>query len=174
MKSEISALVDNELAPESIDRTLDEMKRNAELYASWRVYHVIGDVLRRAPAVSPDFSGRIMARLSTEPVVLAPAAMADSPQSRIRIALPLAAAAMGMAAVAWVALSLNPPESGSLAAAKPAKVQVQPVAAPAAAPPQGAIKEYLVAHQAYSSGNRIQGVAPAIRTVSEIRQGDRR
>lgn len=121
MKSEISALVDNELAPESIDRTLDEMKRNAELYASWTGDHVIGDVLLCAPAVSPDFSGAHHGAPVTEPVVLAPAAMADLPQSRIRIALPLAAAAMVMAAVAWVALSLNPPESGSLAAAKPAK-----------------------------------------------------
>jgi sigma-E factor negative regulatory protein RseA len=89
----------------------------------------------------------------------------------LRFALPLAAAVMGMAAVGWVALSLNAPQPLELAAKpRPSNQQVVPVAEQS---PSGALKEYLVAHQAHSPSGGIQGVAPYVRSVSEIRQGGR-
>jgi sigma-E factor negative regulatory protein RseA len=89
----------------------------------------------------------------------------------LRFALPLAAAVMGMAAVGWVALSLNAPQPLELAA-KPRQTNEQAVPV-AEQSPSGALKEYLVAHQAHSPSGGIQGVAPYVRSVSEIRQGGR-
>lgn len=168
MKPDISALLDDELELDEVSRLIDAMRRDQALQETWHVYHLIGDALRREPCCSPGLTGQVMARLAEEPVLLAPTARPRP--SPWRYTLPLAAAVTGMAAVAWVALSLNSPQPVELAA-KPA-VRTQPVPV-ATSSPAGALKEYLVAHQAHSPSGGIQGVAPSVRTVSEIRQGGR-
>lgn len=168
MKSDISALLDDELEPGQAGRTIDALRRDRELREAWHIYHLIGDAMRRSPYCGVDLAEKVMARLEQEPVLLAPAALPR--RSPARLALPIAAAVMGMAAVGWVALSLNAPQ--------PAEVAVRPDLTKAQVPaaettPSGALKEYLVAHQAHSPSGGIQGVAPYVRTVSEIRQGGR-
>lgn len=175
MKAEISALVDGELEPDSVDRVVDAMRLDPELHARWETYHAIGDALRHTPALQADFSRAIVARMASEPVVLAPAALSVRRHSPLRMALPLAAAITGVGAVAWVALSVNGQQGERLAAIQSTTLPTATTAPSLATQklPQGALKEYLVAHQAYAPNNRIQGVAPAVRTVSEIRQGAR-
>ncbi len=173
MKAEISALLDDELDAYSVNRSLDALRRDSALRETWQTYHLIGDALRRSPEISTDFSAKLLARLTQEPVVLAPGAMAPPKKNRMRYAFPLAASVMGVAAVGWVAQSLNNPQSMQLTVARPAS-QHAPLAS--SSPPtaqNGALKEYLVAHQAYSPSGRMQSVAPYVRTVSEIRQGGR-
>lgn len=168
MKSDISALIDDELEPMQAGRAIDALRHDRGLQEAWNVYHLIGDVLRRTPCHSIDLSKRVMAQLEREPVLLVPSAQPKRPPSRI--VLPIAAAVMGMAVVGWVALSLNAPRPVELAAEpRPVKGET-PVAE---APPPGALKEYLVAHQTHSPSGGIQGVAPYVRMVSEIRQGGR-
>ena len=169
MKHDISALLDDELGEDDADRAIDALRRDKELQEAWNTYHLSGDVLRRSPEYSPHLSRQVMARLLKEPVLFVP--VAQPKRSPLRLALPMAAAIMGMAAVGWVALSLNTPQPVELAAkthsaggsAAPAKDQT----------PSGALKEYLVAHQAHSPSGGIQGVAPYVRTVSEIHKGGR-
>lgn len=169
MKHDISALLDDELGEDDADRAIDALRRDKELQEAWNTYHLIGDVLRRSPEYSPHLSRQVMARLLKEPVLFVP--VAQPKRSPLRLALPMAAAIMGMAAVGWVALSLNAPQPVELAAkthsaggsAAPAKDQT----------PSGALKEYLVAHQAHSPSGGIEGVAPYVRTVSEIHKGGR-
>ncbi len=169
MKSDISALIDDELERSEASRVIDALRRDGDLQKDWNLYHLIGDSLRRAPVYSPDLSEKVMARLAKAPVLLAPSAQPK--RAPLRFALPLAAAVMGMAAVAWVALNLNAPQPVELAATpRPANTQTAPVARRS---PSGALKEYLVAHQAHSPSGGIQGVAPSVRTVSEIRQGSK-
>lgn len=171
MRSEISALLDGELAPDAAGRAIDALRQNADLCREWETYYLIGDALRRSPPLSTGFSDRVMARLVQEPTVLAPAAMAQTRKGILRFALPLAASVMGAGVVGWVALSINAPQPAQVAAAPS---PVQQAARPASAQiSQGALKEYLVAHQAYSPSGRMQGVAPYVRTVSEIRQGSK-
>lgn len=171
MKSEISALIDDELATDAAGRTIDALRQNIDLRREWETYHLIGDALRRSPPLSAGFSEKVMVRLAEEPVVLAPAAMSDTNRNVLRFALPLAASVMGVGVVGWMALSLNAPQPVQVAATPPS---AQPAARPASTQvSQGALKEYLVAHQAHSPSGRMQGVAPYVRTVSEIRQGDR-
>ena len=169
MKPDISALLDDELEPGAASRTIDALRREKELQEAWNVYHLIGDALRRSPGYSHDLSAKVVARLAEEPVLFVPTALPK--RTPLRFALPLAAAVMGMAAVGWVALSLNAPQPHELAARQ--RPSSQPVVHPAEQSPSGALKEYLVAHQAHSPSGGIQGVAPYVRSVSEIRQGGR-
>ncbi|MFA7270109.1 MAG: sigma-E factor negative regulatory protein [Sterolibacterium sp.] len=167
MKPDISALLDDELEPGAASRTIDALRCEKELQEAWNVYHLIGDTLRRSPGYSHDLSAKVMARLAEEPILLAPAAKPK--RTPLRFALPLAAAIMGMAAVGWVALSLNAPLPLELAA-KP-RSSNQPVVQLTEQSSSGALKEYLVAHQVHSPSGGIQGVATYVRSVSEIRQG---
>ncbi|MBI4987418.1 MAG: sigma-E factor negative regulatory protein [Rhodocyclales bacterium] len=169
MKPDISALLDDELEQSEASRAIDALRRDKELQEAWNAYHMIGDALRRSPEYSPHFSQRVMARLAEEPVLFAPSVRPR--RAPLRFALPLAAAVMGMAAVGWVALSLNAPQPVEQAA-KPNPANEQAVLAIDKSP-SGALKEYLVAHQAHSPSGGIQGVAPYVRTVSEIRQSGR-
>ncbi len=170
MRSDISALLDNELEPTEASRVMDALRRDKALQGAWSSYHLIGDVLRYSPDCSLNIAERVMARLEAEPVQIAPSAQKNRPP--LRFALPLAAAVMGMAAVGWVALSLNTPPTAELASI-PRQAKAMEIAATDKAP-SGTLKEYLVAHQAHSSGGGIQGVASYVRTVSDIHQGNRR
>jgi len=111
-----------------------------------------------------------MARLEEGPVLFVPSAQPK--RIPLRFALPLAAAVMGMAAVGWVALSLNTVQPVDMAA-KPRPSSELAASAVIDKTSSGTLKEYLVAHQAHSPSGGIQGVAPYVRTVSEIRQGSR-
>lgn len=168
MKPDISALLDDELEQTEASRVFDALRSDKDLQEAWHTYHLIGDILRRSPEYSPHFSQRVMDRLLKEPIVFAPSAQPERPP--LRFALPLAAAVMGMAAVGWVALSLNAPQTIELAA-KPRPANETAVVAREQS--SAALKEYLVAHQAHSPSGGIQGVAPYVRTVSEIRKGGR-
>lgn len=168
MKTDISALLDDELELGAAGRTIDALRRDKELREAWNVYHLIGDSLRNTPAYSSDMTEQVMARLAEEPVLFVPSAR--QMRTPLRFALPLAAAVTGMAAVGWVALSLNVPQPIDITA-KQKQPGLPPTQVAERSQPPGALKEYLVAHQAHSQGGGIQGVAPYVRTVSEIHQG---
>jgi sigma-E factor negative regulatory protein RseA len=163
MSSEISALVDGELSGSEMDGVLDALARSGELRRRWAEYQLLGDVLRGYGVLSPGFDQEVAARLADEPTVLAPGMGARRPL--LRAALPLAASIAGVAAVAWVAQSLNASAPQTAAAPVPATQAV--AAAPDAAEQ---IRSYLVAHQGYASSNGIQGVALYVRSVSETDQ----
>lgn len=178
MREEISALMDGELASDNARRTMDALKGDPQLHEAWSSYHLIGDVLRRETGLLSDFSGKVMERLESEPTVIAPIALASPVPKPARVALPLAAAVAGVGVVAWVALALNqqPPSVQVVAtpaqAVQPAAMQAQsqPPLIQASIPlPSSAIKEYLIAHQGYSPSSSIQGMAPYMRTVTEVR-----
>lgn len=171
MKSEISTLLDGELEPGKTGRAIDFLRQDASLRQDWETYQLIGDALRRSPMLSADFSDRVLERLEHEPHILSPAAMPAQGRRALRFALPVAASVVGVGVVGWLALSLNDP--GPVQIAKVQKPPVEAAAPVAARPAEGALKEYLVAHQAQSPSGRMQGVAPYVRTVSEIRQGSR-
>jgi sigma-E factor negative regulatory protein RseA len=185
MKADVSALMDGELEPDARARALEAVRQNAELALCWTTYHVIGDALRGVPGLSADCAARVSARLAEEPTVLAPAAAPAAVRARspMRIVLPLAASVMGVAAVAWVAQSLNDPAPALVASAPavavpavayaPPSAAAQPVAAASARPEALArstqVTQYLMAHQGHSPS--MNGVASYVRTVSETRSG---
>lgn len=184
MKPEISAFMDGALDGRPVEPVIKALEEDVELRNSWQVYHVIGDALRRSPAVSADFTHRTMAALATEPTVLAPAPVRRA-KVPVRYVLPVAASVMGIAAVAWVAQSLNAPDPAQVAAmpapataagVQPVVASVAPPAPVAAAapvqPPQ--VREYLFVHQGNSPRANIQGVGHYVGSVSETVPGDAR
>jgi sigma-E factor negative regulatory protein RseA len=185
MKADLSALMDGELEAGSRSGPLEMAVRDAALRRTWDEYQLIGDAMRGLPNLDVHTAGRVMARLASEPTVLAPASIARSRRlAPLRHALPIAASVVGVAVVAWLALSVNSPQVSPLAtlrpAAGPAPAQVA-VQAESAAPVQAAalsapsqVKPYLFAHQGHSPGAGIRGVAQYVRTVSDSSEGPAR
>jgi len=109
-REQISALADGELQEQQLDMVLGAL-RQSEQHADWEIYHQIGDVLRSdemAVTLSPGFAARMAARLEAEPPILTPGCADDSlssfaKHSLKRWAMPSAAAAAAMAAMAFVA-----------------------------------------------------------------------
>jgi len=124
--------------------------------------------LRGRAALARDFTGAVMARLDTEPVVLAPRARPRQQWQRSLTAL--AASLAGIAVVGW--LGLVPQERNALPEATLARADQQAVAVAAKAQPAAdkamdkGMREYLAAHEAYAGGLQLHGGAQRIRTVS--------
>ena len=182
----VSTLMDGELDADEAAREIARFKEDAARRDAWNSYHAIGDALRGAHArvgLSVDFSKRLSERLALEPTVLAPRARA--PKTLQTWALSAAASVAAVAAVGWVSMSMLSPDgttgaSGTLAKtpAAPAAIvatapvtPLQPVGPalvePVAAAPEH-MHEYLLAHQGISPSTAMQGVAPYIRTVSNV------
>ena len=77
MREAVSALADGQLQGEAFARVVDGVCVDGELQATWRTYHVVGDVLRAgrhsACTDSGQFLARFQARLAAEPAVSMPA-----------------------------------------------------------------------------------------------------
>jgi sigma-E factor negative regulatory protein RseA len=171
MKQKISQWMDGELEGPDAERMVSALREEGEVRRAWRTYHLIGDALRDTQLLSPRFDERIAASLAQEPTVLAPAAT-PAGRSWRRYLAPAATAAAAAGFVGAVAFMIPLQEPGvapQLAAQTPprptpAAVVTEP--APAPVPLPAATDDYLLAHQGYSPRNRLQGVAPYVRTVS--------
>lgn len=169
MKERVSALLDGALDDDASARVFESIKRDAGLCEDWERYCLIGDVLRDESSLSAGFTDKVMASLDGEPTVLAPVRRERSAWAA-RL-MPIAASVMGVAAVGWVALTLNGPgpEVQRLASARPAAVVAAPVERVALAPAEASEREYLFAHQAMAPAAGMPGVAHYVRTVSDTR-----
>ena len=172
MKEKVSALLDGALDEAASARMLDSLKRDGGLRREWDHYSLIGDVLRDEPVMSADFTSRLMLRLDDEPTVLAPARVEPRRVGWARHFMPIAASVMGVAAVGWVAMTLNGPdgEVQRLAGSKASVVaSAAPVERVSRASVESSDREYLFAHQAMAPAAGMPGVAHYVRTVSDTR-----
>jgi sigma-E factor negative regulatory protein RseA len=177
MKAKISALMDGELdAPEQAE-PLAALGRDGEAIESWRIYHLISDALQGRALLSSDAVRRVVARLADEPTLIGPHPGAVARPDRPRWFVPsaLAASVAAVAFVGWIAFAPQQPATPLLA-----PVAEAPRTAPAAAatlvratneapvrlPITSATRDYLIAHQAFSPRNSLQGMAPYVRSVS--------
>jgi sigma-E factor negative regulatory protein RseA len=171
-RAALSALMDGDA--EGADDICRGWRADGVLRADWHAYHVIGDAMRsdehRCDASSDALMlARIRERLTQEPVVLAPAALAR-PAARARTRGWLAPAAMvaGFAAVAGVVvvtrMAADPAQGGgggqSLAsAAAPAVAVAGPGLAASTTATESVpmirnaeLDRYLAAHRQYANG----------------------
>jgi len=153
--------MDGELGQEESAGQIGRLKDDSQARSTWEVYHLIGDSVRGDTGLSPRFMELLGARLAAEPTVLAPRPRMQQRTVR-RIALSAAASVGGVALVAWLALVNNPfqPQQNLAVVPQPAQAQL------AAAPADGAVNDYLMAHQQFSPSTAMQGVASYVRTVS--------
>ena len=172
MKQKISEWMDGELQGPEAERLIAGLREDqSEARQAWRTYHLIGDALRDTQMLSPRFAEKMAASLGEEPTVLAPAAAAAERSWR-RHLMPAAAglAAAGFVGAVAFMMPMQEPSVGSQIAQAP-QVKPTPAAqvsepAPLPVPLPAATDDYLLAHQGYSPRNRLQGVAPYVRTVS--------
>jgi sigma-E factor negative regulatory protein RseA len=159
----ISAFMDGELEDHEAAGQVRRLKEDPELRAAWETYHLIGDAMRGEAGYASGLAVKISARLVAEPTVLAPRPRMQLRNVR-RLALSAAASIGGVALVAWLALFDNPfvPQQNLAVnqAAPGAQTQL------AATPANGAVNDYLLAHQQFSPSTAMQGVASYVRTVS--------
>jgi sigma-E factor negative regulatory protein RseA len=169
MKSKISALIDGELASHERESAIAALRHDPEATAAWRIYHLVGDVMRDARPLPGGFSERFARRLAQEPSILAPAQMTSQPGRARRVPLYAAASLAAIALVGWVAFMPRPgvtPGEQTIAQTRQ-PVVAKAVTEPAAKSLPGSARDYLLAHQAYSPRVTLQGIAPTVRTVAE-------
>ena len=168
MKAKISELMDGELEGSDAARALSTLRDEGEGRQAWRTYHLIGDALRDQRMLSQRFSERMAASLADEPTVLAPAVARRPWRSYLMPAAAGLAAAGFVGSVAFL-VPLQEPSLAPQPVAQIPSVRATPAAVvtePARVPLPVATDDYLLAHQGYSPRNRLQGVAPYVRTVS--------
>jgi sigma-E factor negative regulatory protein RseA len=168
MKSKISALMDSELDARELHEPLCALGEDGDARESWRTYHLISDALHGGALLSANCAPRVAQRLAREPALIAPLPSAIRPPERARWFVPsaLAASVAAVALVGWVALA---PQQGPAPA--PAPLAQAPQAERTKEPAQltltSAAQDYLIAHQAFSPRNSLQGMAPYVRSVAD-------
>jgi sigma-E factor negative regulatory protein RseA len=187
-REQISALVDDELSPADRDALLGRMGRDPALADTWRRYQLVRAALQHEAPVATDLSGRVMAALSDEPVVLAPRAMAAQTPPRphwlgktwVRVAGGMALAASLTFAITSLLQTGVPGEPGHdltalYQAADHPQVLVTPESAglPDTAVAQVALNDndrenaYLLAHAEYSERGLDDGIMPFARVAGQ-------
>lgn len=170
----VSALMDGEVEGADVEVVIERVIKEQEARSCWSTYHLISDAFRNEYLLSRDIVPKVGLRLAQEPTILAPRARRDV-ISRMRThAFSAAASVAAVAIVGWLAFGNNPlapePAAVTVASLPPqasssgsaAGLTLQPVAL------DGNVKAYLFAHQEYSPATQMQGVAPYVRTVSEV------
>jgi sigma-E factor negative regulatory protein RseA len=157
MTEHISALTDDEIAFD--DAELQSNNHTAEV---WSQYHLIGDVMRGANALSPNFKQNLMQKIELEPTVLSPNASLKNQnpvhsQSEVKSKLPvtwsIAASFAAVMVVGWMVLQtqvINHVAPEMLAQVVPSEATApQASHVTVVTPAEQAIpSEYLMAHQA--------------------------
>lgn len=133
----LSGLMDGETDTHAQEAAIKRLCRDEAASERWALYHGIGDAMRGAPMLSPDFNHSFSARLAAEPTVLAPRLR--------RYAAPAAMALAASLAVVSV-VALMPGLGGS---GQPAGQQLVKNAPPQDMDAQMA--PYMVAHQEFST-----------------------
>ena len=156
-----------ELTAEEISQWVDgeldaarawEGSRGESLPATWERYHRIGDLIRGCADMPSGFAPRLLARLASEPTVLAPPRRRPTPAT---VAWALAATVAAVSVVGWVALTtMSVPQPTAVATAQ------QTSATRPAEARRPMLNEYLLAHQEYSPTTAIQGVRPYLHAVA--------
>jgi sigma-E factor negative regulatory protein RseA len=173
MKAKISALMDGELDAHELNEPLSALGKDAEAFETWRTYHLISDALQGRALLANDCLRRVVARLADEPILIGPlpADVARPERGRWFAPSALAASIAAVALVGWMAIAPQQNTSPVLApvarAPQPAQGAVRAAPqAPVRLPMTAATRDYLIAHQALSPRNSLQGMAPFVRSVS--------
>jgi len=177
--TQLSALVDDQLADREIDLVLRRLSRDDDARSRWERYHLISDVIQgHLPAAfDTDFAARVRRAIEAEPL--------PQPVGRPLPAWYKPVTGFGLAAsVALVALfglklnqtdilqpaapfAITPTTLSSPTAALPIQTvaTTQPLVTPAREPVEARLTSYLVNHNGYASMSSVNGMLPYVRMV---------
>jgi negative regulator of sigma E activity len=146
LDSQLSAMFDDELAPEECELLARRLSRDEQLKSRWGRYAVIGAAIRseRGVSLNPPLAGRVSALILTEPALSGSAAVQGARRVGLRWWQPVAGAAMaaGVAAVSILWLRTQEPISGATLSAQQTSTTAVPPGAEASA--AGAPASYVV------------------------------
>ncbi len=192
-RAALSALMDGDAS--AADEACGAWRSGVSARADWHAYHLIGDLMRsdehRADAAGDArLLAGVRARLSAEPVVLAPmpvAAPVSAARRRDRRWMVPTAAAAGFVAVAGVLMvtRMSVPDGvtpGLTASTAAPTADVRAVAMPGPAASQAAVESapmirsaeldrYLAAHRQYANGARQVAPGGAVRNAAATAPG---
>ena len=141
LDSQLSAMFDDELAPEQCELLARRLSRDELLKSRWGRYAVIGASIRseRGVSLNPPLAGRVSAVILTEPALKGSATAQGVRRAALRWWQPIAGAAMaaGVAAVSVLWLRAQGPLSGATLSAQRTAHTTVPATADAIAPGQG-------------------------------------
>ena len=141
LDSQLSAMFDDELAPEQCELLARRLSRDELLKSRWGRYAVIGASIRseRGVSLNPPLAGRVSAVILTEPALKGSATAQGVRRAALRWWQPIAGAAMaaGVAAVSVLWLRAQGPLSGATLSAQRTAQTTAPATADAIAPGQG-------------------------------------
>jgi sigma-E factor negative regulatory protein RseA len=175
MRAKISAMMDGELGAPELNEPMAALREEGEALEAWRTYHLISDALHGPTLLAGGCLARVAARLAQEPALLGPLPADVMPPAGARWFVPsaLAAGVAAIALVGWIAFAPPPkdmppvtPVAPLAQAPQPPKPEVTVAKELAPLPFNAETRDYLLAHQAYSPRNSLQGVAPYVRSVS--------
>lgn len=175
MKAKISALMDGELDAHELSEPLAALQRDRDAFDTWRTYHLISDTLQGRALLAHDCLRRVATRLADEPILMGPLPSDVARAARPRWFVPsaLAASVAAVAFVGWMAFAPQAPTDslpGPIVQAPPQPAPTPGVRVanerPERLPMTAATRDYLIAHQAFSPRNSLQGMAPYVRSVS--------
>ncbi len=168
LDSQLSAMFDDELAPEQCELLARRLSRDEQLKSRWGRYAVIGAAIRseRGVSLNPPLAGRVSAVILTEPALSGSAAAQGVRRAALRWWQPIAGAAMaaGVAVVSVLWLRAQGPLPGAtLSAQRTAQTDAiapgqgvsyvvpRAPAARAVLVPSTTLANYVVAHSMVSS-----------------------
>ena len=141
LDSQLSAMFDDELAPEQCELLARRLSRDEQLKSRWGRYAVIGAAIRseRGVSLNPPLAGRVSAVILTEPALSGSAAAHGVRRAALRWWQPIAGAAMaaGVAAVSVLWLRAQGPLSGATLSAQRTAQTTARATADVIAPAQG-------------------------------------
>jgi len=141
LDSQLSAMFDDELAPEQCELLARRLSRDEQVKSRWGRYAVIAAAIRseRGVSLNPPLAGRVSAVILTEPALSGSAAAQGVRRAALRWWQPVAGAAMaaGVAAVSVLWLRAQGPLSGATLSAQRTAQTTAPATADAIAPGQG-------------------------------------
>ena len=141
LDSQLSAMFDDELAPEQCELLARRLSRDELLKSRWGRYAVIGASIRseRGVSLNPPLAGRVSAVILTEPALKGSATAQGVRRAALRWWQPIAGAAMaaGVAAVSVLWLRAQGPLSGATLSAQRTAQTTARATADVIAPAQG-------------------------------------
>lgn len=171
-KEWLSALVDDELRGEALERGVDSLHGDSELLASWRAYHLIRDTVTSNlnDAVAPQLHRRISAAIEQEPTILAPKQRPQRSWVKHAAGVAIAASVTGVAIIGIQRINGVDSAQPSLQVAQPQEyLRMSPTVVAsdnsALEKRDDTLTPYLVNHNEFSTSAGMQGMLPYVRIV---------
>ncbi len=164
LNEQVSALMDDECAPQEIKLALRRLERDIVLQNSWERYHLVREVLKGStpPVIEPGFADRLRTVIDAEPPLRGTTNPPAAGWRKPALGFALAAS---VAAVTVVVLR-DAPDGNPILPAVPGLDNSTLATVPPELGPGDKLNAYLINHNSLASMSSVYGVMPYVRMAS--------